>query len=106
MCIFWSKPLVLAFKLSQSWPHQVSVHGIGYSGICKPERRYTVKLEHVMLFVGGGRSQRRRNASATGAWLQVFRTSSEEDKLTTKTVCFVTRITAKHFCDPARHLSV
>jgi len=21
MCIFWSKPLVLAFKLSQSWPH-------------------------------------------------------------------------------------
>jgi len=21
MCIFWSKPLVLAFRLSQSWPH-------------------------------------------------------------------------------------
>ena len=24
MCIFWSKPLVLAFRLSQSWPHPVS----------------------------------------------------------------------------------
>jgi len=23
MCIFWSKPLVLAFRLSQSWPHSL-----------------------------------------------------------------------------------